>query len=54
MKAAVLREIKRPLSIEEVQVSKPGPHEVLVRTAAAEVPGAAREARSRGWPAQAG
>ena len=34
MKAAVLFEAKTPLSIEEVSVSKPGPHEVLIRTAA--------------------
>lgn len=34
MKAAVLFEAKTPLSIEEVQVSKPGPREVLIRTAA--------------------
>lgn len=37
MKAAVLRELNRPLEIEEVQVSKPGPREVLVRTLAAGV-----------------
>lgn len=37
MKAAVLREAKTPLQIEEVQVSKPGPREVLIRTAAAGV-----------------
>jgi S-(hydroxymethyl)glutathione dehydrogenase/alcohol dehydrogenase len=37
MKAAVLREVRTPLQIEEVQVSKPGPHEVLIRTAAAGV-----------------
>jgi S-(hydroxymethyl)glutathione dehydrogenase/alcohol dehydrogenase len=37
MKAAVLREPNRPLEIEEVQVSKPGPREVLVRTLAAGV-----------------
>ena len=35
MKAAVLREVKKPLSIEEVEISKPGPHEVLIRTVAA-------------------
>lgn len=34
MKAAVLFEAKTPLAIEEVQVSKPGPREVLIRTAA--------------------
>lgn len=34
MKAAVLVEPKRPLEIEEVSISKPGPHEVLIRTAA--------------------
>lgn len=37
MKAAVLREVGRPLEIEEVAVSKPGPHEVLIRTMAAGV-----------------
>ena len=37
MKAAVLREHNKPLVIEEVQVSKPGPREVLVRTFAAGV-----------------
>ncbi len=37
MKAAVLREVGKPLSIEEVQIGKPGPHEVLIRTAAAGV-----------------
>lgn len=35
MKAAVLREINKPLIIEEVQIDNPGPHEVLVQTAAA-------------------
>ena len=34
MKAAVLREIGKPLSIEDVQIDKPKGHEVLVRTAA--------------------
>jgi S-(hydroxymethyl)glutathione dehydrogenase/alcohol dehydrogenase len=34
MKAAVLVEAGKPLSIEEVVISKPGPHEVLIRTAA--------------------
>jgi S-(hydroxymethyl)glutathione dehydrogenase/alcohol dehydrogenase len=37
MKAAVLREVGKPLQIEDVQLDKPGPHEVLVRTAAAGV-----------------
>ncbi len=37
MKAAVLREVKKPLSIEDVSVSKPGPREVLIRTVAAGV-----------------
>jgi S-(hydroxymethyl)glutathione dehydrogenase/alcohol dehydrogenase len=37
MKAAVLREVRTPLVIEEVKISKPGPREVLVRTAAAGV-----------------
>jgi S-(hydroxymethyl)glutathione dehydrogenase/alcohol dehydrogenase len=35
MKAAVLREIKKPLGIEDVQIGKPGPREVLIRTRAA-------------------
>ncbi|MCL4146456.1 UNVERIFIED_CONTAM: hypothetical protein GTU68_054320 [Idotea baltica] len=34
MKAAVLREPNKPLSIEEVAISKPGPREVLVRLSA--------------------
>ncbi len=37
MKAAVLREVGKPLQIEDVKISKPGPHEVLIRTAAAGV-----------------
>jgi S-(hydroxymethyl)glutathione dehydrogenase/alcohol dehydrogenase len=37
MKAAVLREVGKPLQIEDVQISKPGPHEVLIRTMAAGV-----------------
>jgi S-(hydroxymethyl)glutathione dehydrogenase/alcohol dehydrogenase len=37
MKAAVLREVRQPLQIEEVGINKPGPHEVLIRTAAAGV-----------------
>lgn len=32
MRAAVLRAIQQPLTIEDVEVSKPGPHEVLLRT----------------------
>ncbi|WP_246218822.1 Zn-dependent alcohol dehydrogenase [Parasphingorhabdus halotolerans] len=34
MKAAVLVEVGKPLEIEDVTISKPGPHEVLIRTAA--------------------
>ncbi len=37
MKAAVLREVRKPLVIENVQINKPGPREVLIRTAAAGV-----------------
>ena len=37
MKAAVLREVNKPLEIEEVQLANPGPREVLVRTVAAGV-----------------
>jgi S-(hydroxymethyl)glutathione dehydrogenase/alcohol dehydrogenase len=34
MKAAVLIEPGKPLAIEDLVISKPGPHEVLIRTAA--------------------
>lgn len=34
MKAAVLIEVGKPLEIEDVVISNPGPHEVLIRTAA--------------------
>ncbi|MFT4025523.1 MAG: Zn-dependent alcohol dehydrogenase [Novosphingobium sp.] len=34
MKAAVLREVGKPLGIEEVAIGLPGPREVLIRTAA--------------------
>ena len=34
MKAAVLRQVNAPLSIEEVQIDRPGPREVLIRTGA--------------------
>ena len=37
MKAAVFREVGQPLEIEDVQISKPGPREVLIRTATAGV-----------------
>src|SRR5579871_1517302 len=37
MKAAVLRQVGKPLTIEDVQISKPGPNEVLIRTVAAGV-----------------
>lgn len=37
MKAAVFREVNKPMDIEEIAVSKPGPREVLIRTAAAGV-----------------
>jgi S-(hydroxymethyl)glutathione dehydrogenase/alcohol dehydrogenase len=37
MKAAVLREVGKPLSIEDVELADPGPHEVRIRTAAAGV-----------------
>jgi S-(hydroxymethyl)glutathione dehydrogenase/alcohol dehydrogenase len=37
MKAAVFREVLKPLTIEEVDLGTPGPHEVLVRTVAAGV-----------------
>ena len=35
MKAAVFREVNVPMEIEDIQISKPGPREVLVRTSAA-------------------
>ncbi|MBU6253303.1 MAG: Zn-dependent alcohol dehydrogenase [Alphaproteobacteria bacterium] len=34
MKAAVLVQPNKPLEIEELSIAKPGPHEVLIRTAA--------------------
>lgn len=34
MKAAVLREVRTPLVIEELEIGKPGPREVLIRTVA--------------------
>jgi S-(hydroxymethyl)glutathione dehydrogenase/alcohol dehydrogenase len=34
MKAAVFREVGRPMEIEEVEISKPGPREVLLRVSA--------------------
>jgi S-(hydroxymethyl)glutathione dehydrogenase/alcohol dehydrogenase len=37
MKAAVLREVGKPLEIEDVEIDKPGPHEVLIQTSAAGV-----------------
>ena len=37
MKAAVLREVNRPLEIEDVDIASPGPREVLVRTGASGV-----------------
>jgi len=37
MKAAVLREINKPLVIEDIQYGNPGPREVLIRTVAAGV-----------------
>jgi S-(hydroxymethyl)glutathione dehydrogenase/alcohol dehydrogenase len=37
MKAAILHQVGKPLVIEDVMVSKPGPHEVLVRTMASGV-----------------
>jgi S-(hydroxymethyl)glutathione dehydrogenase/alcohol dehydrogenase len=37
MKAAVFREVNQPMEVEEVEISKPGPREVLIRTAAAGV-----------------
>ncbi len=37
MKAAVLREVNKPLTIEEVSLDDPGPRQVLVKTAASGV-----------------
>ena len=34
MKAAVLREVDLPLEVEEVEIDRPGPREVLIRTGA--------------------
>lgn len=35
MKAAILHEVNQPLAIEEISIKKPGPRQVLIRTAAA-------------------
>lgn len=37
MKAAVFREVNQPMEVEDIDLSKPGPREVLIRTAAAGV-----------------
>ena len=37
MKAIVMREVNAPLRIEEVQIDKPGPREVVIRTGASGV-----------------
>ena len=37
MKAAVFRAVNTPMEVEEVDIDKPGPREVLMRTAAAGV-----------------
>ncbi len=37
MKAAVFREVNQPMEVEDIDISKPGPREVLIRTAAAGV-----------------
>ena len=37
MKAAVFREVNQPMEVEEIEISKPGPREILIRTAAAGV-----------------
>ena len=37
MKAAVFRQVSTPMEVEDIDVSKPGPREILIRTAAAGV-----------------
>ena len=37
MKAAVFREVNKPMAVEDVRIDKPGPREVLIRTSAAGV-----------------
>jgi S-(hydroxymethyl)glutathione dehydrogenase / alcohol dehydrogenase len=37
MKAAIFRALKEPLTIEEIEIDQPGPHEVLIRTVASGV-----------------
>jgi len=37
MKAAVFREVNQPMEVEDIDVAKPGPREVLIRTVAAGV-----------------
>jgi len=52
MKAAVLREQRKPLVIEDVKISKPGPHEVLIRTVAAGVCHSDLHFQDGSYPAQ--
>ncbi len=37
IKAAILREVNRPLTVEDVEIDEPGPHEVLVQSVASGV-----------------
>jgi S-(hydroxymethyl)glutathione dehydrogenase / alcohol dehydrogenase len=37
IKAAIFRAPNQPLTVEEVEIDEPGPHEVLVRTVASGV-----------------
>ena len=50
MKAAVVREFKQPLAIEEVPVPKPGPGQVLVKIAASGVCHTDLHAAEGDWP----
>lgn len=52
MKAAVVREFRRPLTIEEVPVPRPGPGEVLVKLVATGVCHTDLHAADGDWPAK--
>ena len=50
MKAAVLREFKTPLSIEDVPQPEPGPHEVLIAVEACGVCHSDLHLADADWP----
>ena len=52
MKAAVLRELGKPMAIEEVRIDKPGPREVLIRTVASGLCHSDLHMIDGAWPVQ--